>query len=91
MHRLGARIPFDLPVNPAGPRLVREAFARRCGPTSCTCTPGSLSPFAYDGARSALDAGLPTAITWHCMLDGVVGRAAHGWCAAPAGSGRPPP
>ena len=27
VHRLGARLPFDLPVNPVGPRLMREAFA----------------------------------------------------------------
>jgi glycosyltransferase involved in cell wall biosynthesis len=31
-----------------------------------------VSPFAFDGTRVALDAGLPVAVTWHCMLDGVV-------------------
>jgi glycosyltransferase involved in cell wall biosynthesis len=71
VHRLGARIPFDLPVNPAGPRLLREAYSA-LRPDVVHVHAGVLSPFAYDGARIALDAGLPTAITWHCMLDGVV-------------------
>jgi glycosyltransferase involved in cell wall biosynthesis len=72
VHRLGARLPFDLPVNPAGPRLLREAYAA-LRPDVVHVHAGVLSPFAYDGARIATDAGLPTAITWHCMLDGVVG------------------
>ncbi len=72
VHRLGARLPFDLPVNPVGPRLVREAF-EALRPDVVHVHAGVLSPFAFDGARIALDAGLPTAITWHCMLDGVVG------------------
>ncbi|MBO3083631.1 glycosyltransferase family 4 protein [Cellulomonas fengjieae] len=71
VHRLGARIPFDLPVNPAGPRLMRAAFAD-LRPDVVHVHAGVLSPFAYDGARTALAAGLPTAITWHCMLDGAV-------------------
>ena len=72
VHRLGARIPFDLPVNPVGPRLMRSAFAD-LRPDVVHVHAGVLSPFAFDGARIALDVGLPTAITWHCMLDGVVG------------------
>ncbi|WP_028044994.1 glycosyltransferase family 4 protein [Cellulomonas sp. URHE0023] len=72
VHRLGARLPFDLPVNPVGPRLLREAF-RALAPDVVHVHAGVLSPFAYDGARIALDLRLPTAITWHCMLDGVVG------------------
>jgi len=72
VHRLGARIPFDLPVNPAGPRLIRDAL-RELTPDVVHVHAGVLSPFAFDGARTALDLRLPTAITWHCMLDGVVG------------------
>ncbi|GAA4627631.1 glycosyltransferase family 4 protein [Cellulomonas oligotrophica] len=72
VHRLGARLPFDLPVNPlAGPRLVRAALAD-LRPDAVHVHAGVLSPFAYDGARIALGARLPTAITWHCMLDGTV-------------------
>ncbi|GCE78045.1 glycosyltransferase family 4 protein [Cellulomonas biazotea] len=72
VHRLGARLPFDLPVNPAaGPRLLRTAYAD-LRPDVVHVHAGVLSPFAYDGARLALDARVPTAVTWHCMLDGTV-------------------
>ncbi|MFC4615213.1 glycosyltransferase family 4 protein [Cellulomonas algicola] len=72
VHRLGARLPFDLPINPAaGPRLLRTAFDG-LRPDVVHVHAGVLSPFAFDGARLALDAGLPTAVTWHCMLDGTV-------------------
>lgn len=71
VHRLGARLPFDLPVNPvSGPRLIRRALAD-VRPDAVHVHAGVLSPFAFDGARLATAAGLPTAITWHCMLDGV--------------------
>ncbi|WP_028049980.1 glycosyltransferase family 4 protein [Cellulomonas sp. URHD0024] len=72
VHRLGARLPFDLPVNPVGPRLLRDAY-RSLRPDVVHVHAGVLSPFAFDGARIAQDLGLPMAITWHCMLDGVVG------------------
>ncbi|GIG19389.1 glycosyl transferase family 1 [Cellulomonas chitinilytica] len=71
VHRLGARIPFDLPVNPAGPRLLRDAYAA-LEPDVVHVHAGLVSPFAFDGSRLALERGLPTAITWHCMLDGVI-------------------
>jgi glycosyltransferase involved in cell wall biosynthesis len=72
VHRLGARLPFALPVNPVlGPRLVRAALTE-IEPDVVHVHAGVLSPFAYDGARLALAAGLPTAVTWHCMLDGTV-------------------
>jgi glycosyltransferase involved in cell wall biosynthesis len=71
VHRLGARIPFDLPVNPGGPRLLHAALGD-VRPDVVHVHAGVLSPFAFDGARIALRRGLPTAITWHCMLDGTV-------------------
>lgn len=75
VHRLGTRLPFDLPVNPlAGPRLVRDAL-RDVGPDVVHVHAGVLSPFAFDGVRVATAERLPTAITWHCMLDGTVGVA----------------
>lgn len=71
VHRLGARLPFDLPVNPVrGPALIRGAL-RDVQPDVVHVHAGVVSPFAFDGVRVA--AGLPTAITWHCMLDGAVG------------------
>lgn len=71
VHRLGTRVPFDLPVNPAAPPKVR-ALLRDLTPDVVHVHAGVLSPFAYDGARVALEHGSPTAITWHCMLDGTV-------------------
>ncbi len=70
VHRLGARMPFELPVNPRGPHLVAEAL-RMVAPDVVHVHAGVVSPFAFDGARLAVAAGLPTAITWHCMLDGI--------------------
>lgn len=71
VHRLGARIPFELPVNPAAvPRM--RTVVRGLAPDVVHVHAGVLSPFAYDGARVALREGIPLAITWHCMLDGVV-------------------
>ncbi len=71
VHRLGARLPFDLPVNPlAGARLTREALVG-LRPDAVHVHAGVVSPFAFDGVRVATALGLPTAVTWHCMLDGV--------------------
>lgn len=87
VHRLGTRLPFDLPVNPAAPPRMRELL-ERLRPDVVHVHAGVVSPFAFDGTRVAVDAGLPVAVTWHCMLDGVVGplRAAVGatrWQSAP--------
>lgn len=87
VHRLGRSLPFDLPVNPAAPPRMR-ALLDRLRPDVVHVHAGVVSPFAFDGTRVALDAGLPVAVTWHCMLDGVVGplRAAVGatrWRSAP--------
>lgn len=71
VHRLGARVPFGLPVNPAAPPRVRALLAE-LRPDVVHVHAGVLSPFAYDGARVAVDAGLPVTVTWHCMLDGTV-------------------
>lgn len=77
VHRLGARLPFDLPVNPvAGPGLIRSAL-RQVRPDAVHVHAGVVSPFAFDGVRVATALRLPTAITWHCMLDGTVGVGRH--------------
>jgi glycosyltransferase involved in cell wall biosynthesis len=71
VHRLGAHLPFDLPVNPAAvPRM--RALLSELAPDVVHVHAGVVSPFAFDGARLALAVGLPLAITWHCMLDGTV-------------------
>nr|WP_297422548.1 glycosyltransferase family 4 protein [uncultured Actinotalea sp.] len=71
VHRLGTRLPFDLPVNPAAPPRMR-AVLDAVRPDVVHVHAGVVSPFAFDGTRVAVDAGLPVAVTWHCMLDGVV-------------------
>lgn len=71
VHRLGARLPFELPVNPAAVPRMRTVM-RGLAPDVVHVHAGVVSPFAYDGARVALRERLPLAITWHCMLDGVV-------------------
>ncbi|NMM18167.1 MAG: glycosyltransferase family 4 protein [Cellulomonas sp.] len=71
VHRLGARLPFDVPVNPVQARLLSSALDS-LQPDVVHVHAGVVSPFAFDGARLAVVRGLPTAITWHCMLDGMV-------------------
>lgn len=72
VHRLAMRLPYDLPVNPTAPPELRA----RLGAGGNDGRPfdvahvhlGVVSPFAVDAARVALGAGLPSALTWHCML-----------------------
>lgn len=84
VHRLGAQIPGDAPINPlAGPRLIRTALDE-VRPDVVHVQAGMISPFAYDGARIARERGLPMVITWHCMLDGAttalgLGARVTGW------------
>ena len=67
VHRLALRLPFELPVNPFAPRLLRERLASG-GFDVVHVHMGVVSPFAVDCARVATDLGVPTAMTWHCML-----------------------
>jgi glycogen(starch) synthase len=67
VHRLALRLPFELPVNPLAPGLLRQRLAAG-GFDVAHVHMGVLSPFAVDCTRVATDLGLPTAMTWHCML-----------------------
>lgn len=67
VHRLALRLPFELPVNPLAPRLLRRRLTEG-GFDVVHVHMGVVSPFAFDCARVATDMGLPTAMTWHCML-----------------------
>jgi glycogen synthase len=67
VHRLALRLPFKLPVNPLAPRLLRRRLAEG-GFDVAHVHMGVVSPFAVDCARVATALGLPTAMTWHCML-----------------------
>ena len=67
VHRLALRLPFELPVNPLAPRLLRGRLAEG-GFDVAHVHMGVVSPFAVDCARVTTGMGLPTAMTWHCML-----------------------
>lgn len=66
VHRLAIPLPFDLPVNPFAPRELRSRLE---GFDVAHVAMGVVSPFAMDCTRVALGIGLPTAVTWHCVLD----------------------
>jgi glycosyltransferase involved in cell wall biosynthesis len=68
VHRLALRLPFELPVNPLAPGLLRRRLASG-GFDVAHVQMGVVSPFAVDCTRVVTDLGLPTAMTWHCMLD----------------------
>ncbi|MBG0832541.1 glycosyltransferase family 4 protein [Planomonospora sp. ID67723] len=70
VHRIVARLPFDLPVHPFGTgHLLRLMAARR--PDVVHVHAGAVSPFAWMGARAAVRAGLPAVVTVHSMWDPV--------------------
>lgn len=66
VHRLATHMPFELPVNPFAPRAMREILGT--GVDVVHVHAGVVSPFAVDGARVAVSLGLPTVVTWHCLL-----------------------
>ncbi|WP_127126630.1 glycosyltransferase family 4 protein [Georgenia sp. SYP-B2076] len=87
VHRLATALTLGVPVHPLEDVLLRRAL-RELRPDVVHVHAGVLSPFAYAGARAARRLGLPLAITWHCMLDGVVplyrvGARLTGWDRAP--------
>ncbi|GAA1633682.1 glycosyltransferase family 4 protein [Georgenia ruanii] len=83
VHRLATPLTFGVPVHPLEGLLLRRAL-RELRPDIVHVHAGVVSPFAHAGARAARRLGLPLAVTWHCMLDGVVplyraGAALAGW------------
>ncbi|MGP3935463.1 glycosyltransferase family 4 protein [Nonomuraea sp. KM88] len=84
VHRIIARMPFDLPVHPFGVgHLTRRLAAVR--PDVVHVHAGAVSPFAWMGARAAVRAGVPCVVTVHSMWDPVTRglyrllRLAFGW------------
>jgi glycogen(starch) synthase len=68
VHRMALRLPWELPVNPLAPPEVRRRL--RAGRFDVAHVHmGVVSPFATDLAGVALGLGLPTAITWHCLME----------------------
>ena len=67
VHRLGASVPFGLPVNPGARDLLRDRLGAG-GFDVAHAHVGVISPFAVDGADIALELGIPLTTTWHCVL-----------------------
>lgn len=67
VHRLGARMPFALPLNPGARAALRDRLAQG-GFDVAHAHVGVISPFAVDGGDIALEVGLPLTVTWHCVL-----------------------
>lgn len=68
VHRMAIRLPGDLPVNPLAPPEVRRRLLDG-GFDVAHVHMGVVSPFAWDMARVTTGIQLPTALTWHCVLD----------------------
>ncbi|MDQ2758587.1 MAG: glycosyltransferase family 4 protein [Actinomycetota bacterium] len=66
VHHHALRLPWDLPVNPLAPLRMRAELE---GFDVAHAHMGVVSPFAVDSALLTMRMGLPTAMTWHCMLD----------------------
>ncbi|WP_084773768.1 glycosyltransferase [Nonomuraea candida] len=84
VHRIVARMPFDLPVHPFGVgHLTRRITSGR--PDVVHVHAGAVSPFAWQGVRAAFRAGVPCVVTVHSMWDPVTRalyrllRLAFGW------------
>lgn len=70
VHRIVARMPFDLPVHPFGVgHLTRRIAASR--PDVVHVHTGAVSPFAWMGVRAAVRSGVPCVVTVHSMWDPV--------------------
>ncbi len=68
VHRLDTPLALGLPVNPLAVPEARRLLAEG-GYDVAHVHLGVVSPFAWDMAGLATDLGLPTALTWHCVLD----------------------
>lgn len=68
VHRLPLKIPGAPPVNPFVKGEV-QALLTSSGFDVVHGHMGVVSPFATDMIGVAVDAGLPTAATWHCVID----------------------
>jgi glycogen synthase len=85
VHRLAIRLPFELPVNPFAAPQLRGRLTEG-GYDVAHVHMGVVSPFAVDCARVTTGLGLPTTMTWHCMLGSVepvlrAARYVRGWAA----------
>jgi phosphatidylinositol alpha 1,6-mannosyltransferase len=66
VHRVVARMPWDLPVHPRAGAHLGQLF-RQLRPDAVHIHLGSVSPFAWSAVSQALRCGLPTVVTVHSM------------------------
>ncbi|GAB97351.1 putative glycosyltransferase [Kineosphaera limosa NBRC 100340] len=66
VHRLGLPLPAGFPLNPFAGRELRRRL--RDGFDVAHVHMGVVSPFTVEATRVARSLGLPTTMTWHCML-----------------------
>ena len=88
VHRVVARLPWELPVHPRARVHLRRLFTE-LRPEVVHVHLGSVSPFAWSAVRCTLRCRLPTVVTVHSMWDPVT-RGMYrsldrlgGWSAAP--------
>lgn len=76
VHRVAARIPFELPVHPRTAHHVGEILTSR-RPDVVHVHVGAVSPFAWGGVRAAIACGIPVLATVHSVW-GPVARPGYG-------------
>lgn len=68
VHRHALRLPGGIPINPFAPPEIGRRL-RSGGFDVAHAHLGVVSPFATDLVPVALEAGLPVAATFHCVID----------------------
>ncbi|MGE9808249.1 MULTISPECIES: glycosyltransferase family 4 protein [unclassified Janibacter] len=68
VHRLATKLTMGVPINPLATSEVRHRL-RHGGFDVAHAHMGVISPFAVDTARLALLLRIPTAVTWHSVID----------------------
>ncbi|HYO86578.1 MAG TPA: glycosyltransferase family 4 protein [Dermatophilaceae bacterium] len=68
VHRLAVRMPAQIPWNPWEAAALRCRLAELPDVDVAHVHMGVVSPFAVDATRVLLALGIPTTMTWHCML-----------------------
>ena len=67
VYRTTAHLPSELPVHPRAGRELDDLLSR-LHPDVVHAHVGVVSPFAWSGIAAARRAGLPLAVTFHCVL-----------------------
>src|SRR5689334_13235041 len=68
LHRVVARLPFELPVHPRAARALTHVLAG-VAPDLVHIHVGAVSPFAWTAVVQAVRTGLPTVVSVHSMWD----------------------